>query len=80
MLNCVIYNVILLCIIFLSYYLLFILYRLFYLKCNIMLLFLNRVRVDNNRSGCVSNYISFVRNCIFYYIFFFMLCIDELNY
>lgn len=71
MLNCTIYNVILLCIIFSSYYSLFTLHRSFYPKCNIMLLFLNRARVDNNSSGRVSNYISFARNCIPYYIFFF---------
>lgn len=64
MLTCAIYNVILLCIIFSSYYSLFTLHRSFYPKCNIMLLFLNRARVDNNRSGRVSNYISFARNCI----------------
>lgn len=79
MLNCAIYNVILLCIIFSSYYSLFTLHRSFYPKCNIMLLFLNRARVDNNRSGRVSNYISFARNCIPYYIFSSTSRIDESN-
>lgn len=80
MLNCTIYNVILLCIIFSSYYSLFTLHRSFYPKCNIMLLFLNRARVDNNRSGRVSNYISFARNCIPYYIFSSTSRIDESNH
>lgn len=44
-----------------------------------MLLFLNRARVDNNRSGRVSNYISFARNCIPCYIFSSPSRIDESN-
>lgn len=37
-------------------------------------------RVDNNRSGRVSNYISFARNCIPYYIFSSTSRIDESNH
>lgn len=44
---------------------------------NVILCFLHRARIDNNRSDRFSNYISFARNCIPCYIFSSTSRIDE---